>query len=257
MNKRWRFFHFARQDWIVSGDDKYLDALLHTRGGSDEVLDAWVLKLLRRQRLRRAAEPWRLLLVEPVLILWRHAYGRYRRAREKVRGGPASQPGGGAGAGSFSSPTAYAVHAAAVPFTVAAAASGSFEDAGIRAGEVTAYRCWLLKDGKLHSAYQNSFVWEPGQTAEGDPTQPNQGVHGFKSRLNACQYIDSYEGQDHTGASSIVVSGTVLLWDSVYEHQRGYRASKACIASIDDSPNYDAAALRKLYQLNRRRKKPK
>ena len=93
------------------------------------------------------------------------------------------------------------------------------------------------------------------KTAEGDPSQPNQGVHGFKYRYDACSYLSGFETLDSFGVEAAVISGTVELWGNVYEHTRGYRASKARIASIDDSPNYDAAALRKKYGLNRRRKR--
>ena len=71
----------------------------------------------------------------------------------------------------------------------------------------------------------------------------------FRSR-SACSYVGWNEDKDN-----ILVTGTVDLWGDVYEHVRGYRASKATIASIDDSPNYDAAVLRKLYGLNKKRKK--
>ena len=52
-----------------------------------------------------------------------------------------------------------------------------------------------------------------------------------------------------------IVSGKVYLWGEVVEHERGYRASKAAVASIDSSPNYNATVLRKRYGLTRARKK--
>ena len=39
------------------------------------------------------------------------------------------------------------------------------------------------------------------------------------------------------------------------EHERGYRAQFARIVVIDDSPHYDAAALRKLYKIAPRKGK--
>ena len=48
----------------------------------------------------------------------------------------------------------------------------------------------------------------------------------------------------------VFVTGTVDLWGEAYEHERGYRASRAKITSIDGSPSYDAPALRRLYGLD-------
>ena len=59
----------------------------------------------------------------------------------------------------------------------------------------------------------------------------------------------------YAGTPDGYVTGTVDLWGDVFEHERGYRASKAAVRSIDDSPHYDAKALRKLYGLNKRKKK--
>ena len=230
---------------FFSRPSRYERDLLASHGMDDAALNREIRRVLRHERFQRAIGPW----VYAINQTWRNIYGRYWRARQKVHGSAAAPAGGSAG----TQPT-FSTFAGFTSAPTASGSSGSFEDAGIRAGEVVAYRCWLLKDGLLYSAYQSDFVWEPGKTAEGDPSQPMQGVHGFKRRYDACSYLSSFEClQD--GTTIPVVSGTVELWGNVYEHTRGYRASKARIASIDDSPNYDAAALRKKYGLNRRRKR--
>jgi hypothetical protein len=95
----------------------------------------------------------------------------------------------------------------------------------------------------LYSAYQDHVCWKPGEIMEGDPSVYGEGIHAFKDLLGMGHYGNLYLEE------GTIVSGTVELWGEVYEHERGYRASKAAIASIDDSPFYDAAALRKLYGL--------
>ena len=178
-------------------------------------------------------------------LAWEVVDGRYRKSSKKVHGGAAQASGGSAVAAGFTAPGGGA---AFIPVTPPA--PRAFEDAGVRAGEVTAYRCWLLKDGLLYSCYRPEFVWEPDKVVEGDSLDINEGVHGFKSRFLSYKYGVSY-------GDSVVVTGAVDLWGDVYEHERGYRASKAYPSSIDDSPDYDAAELRKKYGLNKKRKRKK
>lgn len=236
------------QNWIVTGHDTFLDDLVRTKAQNDVVTDRQVQHVLKNVRFHQVVDPWVELFSTAFKLLWRQTYGRYRKPSAPVHVSATQAAGAGAGAAGF----AAAANPAPGWATAPAGPGGTFEDAGIRAGEVVAYRCWVLRDGVLHSAYRSHFAWTPGETVEGNPTQPGEGVHGFKKRIDACSYIESYE-DDLTK----VVSGTVDLWGDVYEHERGYRASKARIASIDDSPNYDAAALRKQYGLNKKkRKKP-
>jgi hypothetical protein len=249
--------------------DRYLDELLRSRG-EGEAIDREVERVLFQERvispLIRAFKRRTCYFVN----LWEAARGLYRRTLAKIRGGANAPSGAGAGAGGGSSAQFVAFPSPPPPLwpgpgvtsatigSVGAFSTGSpppaqpIEDAGIRAGEVVAYRCWVLRDGLLYSAAMSNYAWHSGKPAEGDPNKTDEGVHGFKSRHRACSYIKDYE-QD----GAIVVSGTVDLWGDVYEHEWGYRASKAAVASIDDSPHYDAAALRKLYKLGRRMRKKK
>jgi hypothetical protein len=252
---KWDLFNPSGRPFSPS--DRFLNDLVWSRGEDDRVLDRRVHEVLREVRFRKAIEPWRLLITSVFKVIWSQIYGLYRRARPQVHIYTTIQSGGlsgtvsgagpflsGAGPVSFGNPVGIANAPTFGP-------GETFEDAGIRAGEVVAYRCWVLHgDGLLHSNALSDFVWQPGKVAEGDPSDPFRGIHAFKQRWNACQYVGWNEVD-----GTIMVSGTVELWGEVYEHTRGYRASRARIKSIDDSPHYDADALRKLYKLNRRTKK--
>ena len=115
---------------------------------------------------------------------------------------------------------------------------------------MTAYRCWKVgADGFLRSVIYDSYVWKPGEIAEGDPGGgKHSGIYAYKSVLLLHNYGSPEQG---------TVTGTVEMWGEVYEHEHGYRAQYACIASIDDSPYYDAPALRKLYDLSKPKRQRK
>jgi hypothetical protein len=226
----------------------FMEALIDCKATDDALVAEEVQRVLLSERWKRAIAPYAYVFK----LAWEVLRGRYRKSAKEVHGSADQAPGfSNAGTG-YASPIAYISGGSGsiIPGPIAPA----IEDAGIRAGEVVAYRCWRLHDdGFLHSVYQEDFVWKPGETVEGDAAG-GDGVHGFKDRLAMGSY-----GYGYAGRSSIVVTGTVDLWGEVYEHERGYRASKAAIASIDDSPHYDAKALRKLYGLTRKRaakKKP-
>ncbi len=261
-------------------DNEYVRALLASRGEDSEALRKEVDRAIWSARWRRALEPWRRL---PRLLFQIIKKGfrdvRYRKARAKVYGGSNQASGGGAGGthsgiatliagsgafqgassggGTFQGPSSgggafqgpSGAGSSTITFTPAIfnigpyASESPIEEAGIKAGEIVGYRCWCLVNGLLRSCYQTHVVWEPGKIMEGDPSLRNEGIHAFKDRLSMGAYgcvIDE---------ACSIVSGTVYLWGEVVEHERGYRASKAALASIDDSPHYDAKALRKMYGL--------
>jgi hypothetical protein len=220
-------------------DEQYMDTLMRTKGAFDANVKAridhvlWVMRFWRK--FMRYTRPF-----SELSSYWRTIYGRYRNSGQTVHGSSPRQSGGGSGG-------TVQVSWPFTPVTISSinpVAPASFQDAGIRAGEVRAYRCWYLgDDGFLKSVYMDHIVWRPGQPMEGDPNQSMQGVHAFKTRLGACQYM----GDEL--ADTRIVSGTVDLWGEVREHERGYRAQYAKIVSIDDSPHYDAKALRVRYGL--------
>jgi hypothetical protein len=261
----WKFLRQGEK-WIVTSDDDYLDKLLAAKGNDDRLLDKQVQSVLVGIRIRAAVESWIALVAAPFKLVWELTYGRYRRATKKVDSGANAPSGASPGTvslasqqgasfsssigtgGSGGSSTAFGAGGSTVGCAILR--SIVFADAGIKAGEVTAYRCWKLgSDGLLRSIIMDHTIWYPGEVIEGNPTENSAGVHAFKTLVLACRYAGT------PSELCKIVTGTVEMWGTVYEHARGYRASHAAIASIDDSPDYDAKALRKLYGLTKKRKK--
>jgi hypothetical protein len=254
---------FWLAQWILKRqDEKFLKALIDTRAQVDEIADAQIRKVLFDMRLGVAVAPYKEAMNRFLYIfklVWEVARGRYRKPRSQDDSDPNASPGGGAG--TFGQPVAQytgfsgpggAISPATGPGGLNVSSprpnpSSFFEDAGIVAGEVVAYRGWRMRDGLLTSMFQSEAIWTPGSIMEGDAAG-GDGVHAFKSVVLLAQYGSSYSGD-------VVVTGTVWLWGDVYEHTRGYRASKAAIRSIDDSHEYDAKVLRKKYGLNKRPRK--
>lgn len=100
------------------------------------------------------------------------------------------------------------------------------EDAGIRAGEIIAYRAWMWSRGLLRSMAAN-FAWIPGEIVGGDPIKAGLGVHAFKTLGDA---VGQYGG--FANDTNAVVFGTVALWGDVIEHEKGYRAEFGAVRSI-------------------------
>jgi hypothetical protein len=117
----------------------------------------------------------------------------------------------------------------------------AFEDAGIRAGEVEAWRAWVVQDGVLQSMAFN-IAWPFDGLMTGKPTKWGEGVHAYKT---AQLVVDNY------GANSALVIGRVKLWGEIYEHELGYRAEFARIIAID---SVDISHLRRRQRLRRRRR---
>ena len=254
---------FWLPDWVLKKqDERFLQALIDTRAQSDEVSDRHVRFILVRMRFARAIEPYTRIFK----LGWEIIRGRYWKSSSQIRGGSNAVSGGSTGTYSQSGPAAQftgpvftfnpITTPAAGPSGITGAGYGRitdsrFEDAGIVAGEIVAYRSWLLRgDGLLYSVFMDSVCWIPETVMLGD-ANAGDGIHAFKTALDMVGY-----GNFRSDAGAIIVTGTVYLWGDVYEHERGYRASMAAVRSIDDSPFYDAKALRKLYGLNKRRKKP-
>jgi hypothetical protein len=111
----------------------------------------------------------------------------------------------------------------------------ALEDAGIRAGEIIAYRAWYVIDGvdglELHSIFW-PYKWKPGATeAANMKVAACSGFHAFKDRKLLEPYI-----QDHLPGSffhvTSVATGRVALWGEVIEHKLGYRAQYASVRGI-------------------------
>ncbi len=249
---------------------EFIRELLKTHAMDDTVSERYIKHVLTRDRWRRAAQPWLDLcstLVTPMHIFYDTVRGIFEKAAADevppiftLPQAPLpplfSNYGGG-----FSFHTSRMVTTTVTPVGSMYPGPGpiagydivrapEFEDAGISTGEVTGFRAWLLHDdGLLHSMYMHDFAWAPGIPVEGGVTPTHHGVHAFKTRESVVAYASDY------GSEWPVVFGTVELWGTVYEHERGYRASHAAVASIEDAPSddcepeYDAAKLRKKYGL--------
>ena len=237
--------------WLVNRwQDQYLIELLNCKAQDDEVVMRKINKILLIMRFKVAIKPYLAIFK----LGWEFINGKYWKSAKKIHSGSDQTSGSSPGAVSQPIPqfTGYGGGFSGPAFSGASSVSASvetFDDAGIRAGEVTAYRCWkLAEDGFLHSVVYDDFVWKPNETAEGNPVIQGAGIYAYKSVLLLHNYGSVEKG---------TVTGTVDLWGDVYEHEHGYRAQYAQVSSIDESPYYDAPALRKLYGLNKRRKKKK
>lgn len=117
---------------------------------------------------------------------------------------------------------------------------------GIVAGEIVAQRCWkvVFVDGepRLRSVFQHD-IWEPGEAmiGRGIGDWSNRGVHAWKMECITqatgylMEHIIASEMNPDTFimSSACMVTGTVLLWGDVVEHQYGYRAEFAKVRSLD------------------------
>lgn len=111
------------------------------------------------------------------------------------------------------------------------------EDGGIVVGEIVAWRCWNLTAGCLLRSIAVDSTWTPGQPmsagdgphgADWEAKFPHSGgVHAWKKKEDAFKY-----GAAGVGPQGAII-GTVRLSGQVIEHERGYRAEVAEIASLD------------------------
>lgn len=167
--------------------------------------------------------------------------GRHRRADPQVHSG-ASRKSGGADKGAYPGFTFLSWTEPPPVRTI--------ENAGIRAGEIIAYRGWRVEGETLRSVYKRDHVWEPHVPMTGD-VRGEYGVHAFKEAAHLRTYIASYQLHDMTAhyltralywgteepegkvKMSVYAIGQVALWGEVIEHDRGYRAEFAKIIKIE------------------------
>ncbi len=101
------------------------------------------------------------------------------------------------------------------------------EDTSIEIGEIIAWRAWRIReDGLLASIHIDKTLWFPGAVVSG-VVDAICGVHGFKSQQDAIDCAKSLAIPPPT------IVGQVALWGKVIEHELGYRASYACVHSLD------------------------
>lgn len=95
-------------------------------------------------------------------------------------------------------------------------------------GETLAWRVWKVGAFPfLTSAFKTDFIWSPGviELAEGVSDHNQHGFHAWNN-VNAAR-LYCIEVDD------VCVVGQVKLWGTVIHHEKGYRAEKAKIVSLD------------------------
>jgi hypothetical protein len=179
------------------------------------------------------------------------------------------QIAGGGGKGRYIGPWTMSGFSTGVPTIVPRGiAYGDFfgpqppiPDAGIKVGEIEAYRCWRVIGSKLHSMAMVS-IWNPGEPMTGD-VDSGYGVYTWKSAAELRGYIyGEYRPWFQAFWSTELALGRVALWGRVVEHELGYRAEFGKILSLDDlvyatPPDHEAKAallrqLRIAYRLEER-----
>ena len=126
----------------------------------------------------------------------------------------------------------------------------------IKVGEIVGYRCWIVHRLPpkfdqpevllLRSVYQND-IWKPGKILEGRELEDwdSRGIHAWKTAGSERfrEYIRDYLHNAHHAINPrrkpevleqpAMVTGTVLLWGDIVEHEHGYRGEFAKVLSID------------------------
>lgn len=119
----------------------------------------------------------------------------------------------------------------------------------IVAGEIIAWRAWVVRNGRLYSMTASSVEWNPNAPMEGDAAG-GWGVHAYKNALEPLR--DGYIGLDDSRCWAF---GQVALWGDVIEHERGYRAQYARVHALLDwsanTPDKQRAQLIRDYVENR------
>jgi len=125
----------------------------------------------------------------------------------------------------------------------------------MKLGEIVGYRCWrVIEKGPqsfaLRSVYQPD-VWQPDGILEGRGLEDwgQRGVHAWKE-VNSpkfLEYINEYlvrienvvwnppnvSSTRVRSTNTALVTGSILLWGDVVEHDHGYRGEFAKVKSID------------------------
>jgi hypothetical protein len=131
--------------------------------------------------------------------------------------------------------------------------------AGIRTGELIGHRLWwMVRDGGEDwlCSLVHRRLWKPNETINGNTNEyvgdlwarVGGGTYAFSSADSIPPEITSYEayrrlagdmvmfiscGWEPVRETETIVSGTIKMWGDVVEHQFGYRAEFAKIASLD------------------------
>lgn len=128
--------------------------------------------------------------------------------------------------------------------------SGTIEDAGVRAGEIVAWRLWRggyrgRNNPRLFSLVVSDYEWAlTSPNAVGDPDVA--GVHALKEQSIAKFYAP--RRPPLYGINNLIL-GRVALWGEVVEYEEGYCGEFAAVHSLDSIVGNEnlLAELRSLY----------
>lgn len=152
---------------------------------------------------------------------------------------------------------------------VSATTPPSIPYAGIRPGEITGHRLWLVLSDLRLCSLAHYFLWKPGATIEGDVDKvvldriflPSiyGGTYSFRTAKKCEREVEiqgitevDFPNSNYFNQGAIygIAIGTIKCWGEVVEHEHGYRAQYAKLTSIDRViGKVDIAALRERYLL--------
>lgn len=146
--------------------------------------------------------------------------------------------------------------------------------AGIRAGELTGHRMWLVMPNNQLCSIAHYFIWEPNATIEGKTDElipgifsiwaPNPiygGIYSYLTAERTLKEVQQCIEKEHSFPTKCLLNfkmvtihgiawGTIKNWGEVVEHEHGYRAQYAKLTSIDGSVgDVDLDALRSKYNV--------
>ena len=101
-------------------------------------------------------------------------------------------------------------------------------------GELIGHRAWKVEGGNLLRSYSAGTAWFPSQPMH--LTVGNKGIEiDDHNTAGVWAFKDPYElaHQFYGEIEGSGVFGTVWLWGTVIEHERGYRGQYAAIRSLD------------------------
>ena len=198
--------------------------------------------------------------------------GKHRQSSSSIYGDSPDAAYSRAGTRDPSFPTNQGTHqgagSGAVDYCREQRAARAIPYAGVRAGEIVGHRAWwIMPDGPL-SSLAHYREWTPGETVEGDLNAVCIPGGGNNSTVFGGIYAWNCISKmvlQMSWASRItwpelmtlgvyprvvcgIVFGTVLMWGEVVEHEAGWRAQYAKIASLDAlRGRADLSRLRRAY----------
>lgn len=186
-------------------------------------------------------------LSHPTLKNIGNSNGQYRRTNSQVHRSASGKSGGAGSPGTVTFgtlPTPGGPFITIIPLAIGAAIYGTIHgashstiaDAGIRAGEITAHRCWWTYNNKLYSIYKIECEWFPNTPMEGEVSH-GHGVHGFKNYEYLRDYRSAVLKNLAHPINCSLITGTVAMWGEIVEHEAGYRAQYAKITALDTLNN--------------------